>query len=181
MASPNQRTWVWTSSGRYWRMGKPGVLQFMGLQRVGHDLATEQQFSWSCPRDPPTNLGLALIYVSLETWLLSHIEKTETVARISWLSISGLDPTRDCVSLCWPLVFSLGQSFVLDLHLPPVRFGSKAYSADPPLTLSCRRGWMDFPLLHCMYSSPHLRFSHLLFWGNLHLNFLVQSILYIRP
>ena len=47
--------------------GKPAVLQFMGLQRVGHDLATEQQFSQSCPRDPLTNLGLALIYVSLET------------------------------------------------------------------------------------------------------------------
>ena len=43
--------------------------------RVGHDLATEQQFSWSCPRDPLINLGLALIHVSLETWLLSHIEK----------------------------------------------------------------------------------------------------------
>ena len=26
-----------------WRAGKPGVLQSMGLQRVGHDLATEQQ------------------------------------------------------------------------------------------------------------------------------------------
>ena len=25
------------------RTGKPGVLQSMGLQRVGHDLATEQQ------------------------------------------------------------------------------------------------------------------------------------------
>ena len=25
--------------------GKPGVLQFMGLQRVGHDLVTEQQQS----------------------------------------------------------------------------------------------------------------------------------------
>ena len=25
------------------RAGKPGVLQSMGLQRVGHDLATEQQ------------------------------------------------------------------------------------------------------------------------------------------
>ena len=24
-------------------MGKPGVLQFMGSQRVGHDLVTEQQ------------------------------------------------------------------------------------------------------------------------------------------
>ena len=32
-----QWTWVWASSGRWWRTGKPGVLQSMGLQRVGHD------------------------------------------------------------------------------------------------------------------------------------------------
>ena len=32
--------------GRYWRTGKSDVLQFMGLQRVGHDWATEQQ--WQC-------------------------------------------------------------------------------------------------------------------------------------
>jgi len=30
-------------SGRWRRTGKPGVLQFMGSQRVGRDLATEQQ------------------------------------------------------------------------------------------------------------------------------------------
>ena len=36
-------TWVWASPGRWWRTGKPGVLQFMGSQRVGHNLATEQQ------------------------------------------------------------------------------------------------------------------------------------------
>ena len=41
MASPTQWTWVWANSRRYWRTGKPGVLQSMGLQRVGHDLATE--------------------------------------------------------------------------------------------------------------------------------------------
>ena len=35
--------WVWANSGRQWRTGKPGVLQSMGSQRVGHDLATEQQ------------------------------------------------------------------------------------------------------------------------------------------
>ena len=28
---------------RQWRTGKPGVLQPMGLQRAGHDLATGQQ------------------------------------------------------------------------------------------------------------------------------------------
>lgn len=31
--------------GRWWRAGRPGVLQSMGLQRVGHDLTTEQQHS----------------------------------------------------------------------------------------------------------------------------------------
>ena len=36
-------TWVWRNSRRWWRIGNPGVLQSMGLQRVGHDLATKQQ------------------------------------------------------------------------------------------------------------------------------------------
>ena len=31
------------SPGRWWRTGKPGVLQFMGLQRAGHYWVTEQQ------------------------------------------------------------------------------------------------------------------------------------------
>ena len=43
MASLTQWTWVWANSGRQWRTGKPGVLQSMGWQRVGHNLATEQQ------------------------------------------------------------------------------------------------------------------------------------------
>ena len=42
MASPSQWTWVWANSGRQ-RTEKPGMLQFIGLQRVGRDLATEQQ------------------------------------------------------------------------------------------------------------------------------------------
>ena len=35
------RTWVWVSSSSWWWTGKPGVLQSMGLQRVGQDWATE--------------------------------------------------------------------------------------------------------------------------------------------
>ena len=41
MASPIQWPWVWASSGSWWWTGKPGVLQSMGLQRVGHSWATE--------------------------------------------------------------------------------------------------------------------------------------------
>ena len=41
MASRTQWTWVWVKSGHWWWTGRPGVLRFMGLQRVGHDWATE--------------------------------------------------------------------------------------------------------------------------------------------
>ena len=38
---PTQWTWVWADSGSWWWTGRPGVLLFMGLQKVGHDWATE--------------------------------------------------------------------------------------------------------------------------------------------
>ena len=41
MASPTQWTWVWVNSGSWWWTERPGVLWFMGSQRVGHDWATE--------------------------------------------------------------------------------------------------------------------------------------------
>ena len=43
MASPTWWTWVWTSSRRWWRIGKPGALQSMGSQQVGHNWVTRQQ------------------------------------------------------------------------------------------------------------------------------------------
>ena len=41
MASLTQWTWVWVNSGRWWWTGRPGMLQSMGSQRVGHNWATE--------------------------------------------------------------------------------------------------------------------------------------------
>ena len=41
MASLTRSTWVWVNSGSWWWTGRPGVLPFMGSQRVGHDWATE--------------------------------------------------------------------------------------------------------------------------------------------
>ena len=43
MVSLTQWTWVWASSRRWWRTGKPGVQQSTGLQIVGYDFLTEQQ------------------------------------------------------------------------------------------------------------------------------------------
>ena len=41
MASPTRWTGVWVNSRHWWWTGRPGVLRFMGSQRVGHDWLTE--------------------------------------------------------------------------------------------------------------------------------------------
>ena len=40
-ASPTQWTWVWVISWSWWRTGRPGMLWFMGSQRVGPNRAAE--------------------------------------------------------------------------------------------------------------------------------------------
>ena len=41
-------TWVWVDSGSWWWTGSPGVLWFMGSQRVGHNWATELKLRKTC-------------------------------------------------------------------------------------------------------------------------------------
>ena len=48
MASPTQWTWVWVDSGSWWLTRRPGVLLFMGSQRVGLDWGTE--LNWTITR-----------------------------------------------------------------------------------------------------------------------------------
>ena len=47
MAWPTQWTWVWVDSGSCWWTGRPGMLWFMGSQRIRHDWPTELTFSQS--------------------------------------------------------------------------------------------------------------------------------------
>ena len=59
MASPTQWTWVWVNSESWWWTGRPGVLRFMGSQRVGHDWAPD--LIWS-------DLNYYLTYMQSTTW-----------------------------------------------------------------------------------------------------------------
>ena len=61
MASPTQWTWVWVNSGSWWWTGRPGVLQSMGLQRVGHNWTTK--LNWWTSND--TVKSLLVINVSI--------------------------------------------------------------------------------------------------------------------
>ena len=49
MASQIQWTWVWVDSGSWWWTGRPGVLRFMGSQRVGHYWVTELNWTVCMP------------------------------------------------------------------------------------------------------------------------------------
>ena len=46
MASPTRWMWVWVNSRCWWWTGRPGVLQFIGLQRVGHDWVSELNWNY---------------------------------------------------------------------------------------------------------------------------------------
>ena len=46
IASLTWWTWVWVNSGSWWWTGRPGMLWFMGSQRVGHDWATELNWTY---------------------------------------------------------------------------------------------------------------------------------------
>ena len=78
MASLTQWTWVWASSGSWWWTGKPGVLQSMGSQRVGHNWLTELNCTelvtpWSAECQAP--LSSTISRVCSNSLILSRLQK----------------------------------------------------------------------------------------------------------
>ena len=79
MASPTQWRWVWVNSGSWWWTGRPGVLWFMGSQRVGHDWVTELnwtelnwcQLRWEFYHKWMLNFAKSIFtYVEMIIWFL---------------------------------------------------------------------------------------------------------------
>ena len=62
MALLTQCTWVWVSSRSWWWTGKPGVLQYIGSQRVGHNWDTELNLTWK----------LALLFLTIIILIYYH-------------------------------------------------------------------------------------------------------------
>ena len=134
MASPTQWTWVWVDSGSWWWAGRPGMLWFMGSQRVGHDWVTE--LIW-------TTLTTACLCVPL---LLNRHHKTSQVIFLSfclWIPILAM-PTIICGEAAGcSAVFALFSSFI---NRAPLSFSrthghpAKDYSTQPPLQLGLAGG-----------------------------------------
>ena len=66
MASLTRWTWVWVNSRSWWWTGRPGVLWFMGSQRVGRDWATK--LNWTARYIHWKDWSWSLNSNTLATW-----------------------------------------------------------------------------------------------------------------
>ena len=142
MASPTRCTWVWVNSGSWWCTGRPGVLGFMGWQRVGHDWATE--LNWiklstmivRLPISPFNSVKFCLVDVKillLDIWLLLCLSDELTLHGYAWGSLVA--QTLNSLPAMWETqVRSLSQE-------DPLKVEMATYSS----ILTWRVPWMEKP------------------------------------
>ena len=72
MASPTWWTWICMDFGSLWWTGRPGVLQFMGSQGVGHDWVTELNWITYLPLSPSAYESLPFCTAPRRTLLFTE-------------------------------------------------------------------------------------------------------------
>ena len=116
MASLTQWMWVWVNSGSWWWTGRPGVLRFMGSQRVGHDWATE--LTWTELMGPDAKI--------LGFWMLSF-KPTFSLSSFTFIkrlfSSSSLSAIRVVASAYLRLLI-----FLLAILIPAVLLPAQSFS-----------------------------------------------------
>ena len=115
-----QWTWVWVSSRSWWWTGKPGMLQSMGSQRVGHDWETE--LSWT---------GLYLLEVSH----CSVAKLCPTLCNPMDYSMPGFSVHQQLPELAQTYVLWVGNATEPFHHLP---------SPSPAFNLSQHQGLFQY-------------------------------------
>ena len=88
IASLTRWTWIWVNSGSWWGTGRPGVLQFMGSQRVGHDWATDLIWSDSDQCEVISHCSFDLHFSNNEPcWASFHVFVSHLCAFFGEMSV----------------------------------------------------------------------------------------------
>ena len=105
MASLTSWTWVWVNSGSWWWTGRPGVLWFTGSQRVGHDWATELNWTDLINVPPFCTYKSELCKLSLSFNIQLSVSKIcKTLLLTSDRTNSSWNFLRGC---SWVIIFNL--------------------------------------------------------------------------
>ena len=105
MASPTQWTWIWVDSGSWWWTGRPGVLWFMGSQRVGHDWVTE--LNWtdsSVGKESTCNAGDPWI----DSWVRNIPWRRDSLCTVVFRASLVAQLVKNPPAMCETWVRSLG-------------------------------------------------------------------------
>ena len=121
MASPTQWTWVCVNSGCWWWRGRPGVLWFMGFQRVRYDWAME--LNWTYGKG---NMSFAYALPSKLNYMYFNILRRNASLRglaffcdpihaenVSLLKIDGASPFPSSISL--PFNLECREHFIWEI------------------------------------------------------------------
>ena len=100
MASLTQWTWVWVNSRSWWWTGRPGMLRFMGLQRVRHNSATE--LNWT-----ETNSNHLLLFQTM--W----INTSSTESNLSKIHISLRPSHFSYRILSYRYIYTCGKRYAI--------------------------------------------------------------------
>ena len=143
MASQTWWRWVWVNSGRWWWTGRPGVLRFMGSQRVGHDWATE--LNWTEVVSSSTLIDNTKLFSKVVVPTCSHPQQMG-------ISLAPY-PCQHCqsvilASLWWFFILCSYFAFSLLMRLSTFSFCDIIVQVSWPL---CSRVVWAFFLLICRY------------------------------
>ena len=120
MASLTRCTWVWVNSGSWWWTGRPGVLRFTGLQRVGHDRATELNWTEWLVVELGNEVGL-----SNSTCLECEVPRMYGITVVlTHVSSSSVPPRKNISVLFQMLQLSLPEA---QWHPTPVLLPRKSH------------------------------------------------------
>ena len=125
MALPTRWTWVWVSSKSWWWTGKSGVLQSKRSKRVGHDWATE--LNWSKLWGVWKGHGLTHYTSVLPAWGPSTLPEVHGPWTFGY-GRSAERPQKPLPALQGPPLSSQGLvplAMFLHICLPAVRLQSK--------------------------------------------------------
>ena len=123
MASLTQWTWVWASSGSWWWPGKPGVLQSLGSQRVGHDWVTDLNCCFQL---------LSHVQLFVTPWTEPHqafLSITNSQDLLKLTSIESVVPSSHLI-LCHPVFL-----------LPPIPPSIRVFSKESTLHMKWPKYW----------------------------------------
>ena len=102
--------WVWVNSGSWWWTGRPGVLRFMGSRRVGHNWATELNWTeYDCYVDQENGTDELICKAEIETqtWR-TNLWKAREEGKWDWIGRLGLTYIR-CVC-AWSIASVVSDS-----------------------------------------------------------------------